>query len=156
MRSQAAALAKAEGILAELKSGADFSEVVKTKSEHLFTADTGGMLDWMMIGSEGVLEEAVFALTEVNQITDVVRSEEGFHILKLINDEQEEIKDFTEVKQEIADTLKREAVLDLYDEQVESLRDNSYEVPDTLQTAADAIDATLQDKKGKVSIRYKT
>lgn len=142
---EAVALAKAEGILAELKSGADFSEVVKTKSEDLFTADTGGMLDWMMIGSEGVLEEAVFALTEVNQITDVVRSEEGFHILKLINDEQEEIKDFTEVKQEIADTLKREAVLDLYDEQVESLRDNSYEVPDTLQTAADAIDATLQE-----------
>ena len=140
-----AAIEKANSILAKVKGGEDFAEVAKAESQDSFTADEGGLLDWMIVGSEGELEQAVFAMSNVNDISDVVETEEGFHIIKLMQDEPQAVQPFEEVKEQVANAVKRFGATDTFENKMESLRNTSYEVADTLQTAADEIEANVQE-----------
>ena len=139
-----AAQAKAQAALAKVKGGEDFAAVAKAESQDSFSADEGGVLDWMVVGSEGELETAVYALSNVNDISDVIRTEEGFHVIKLLKDEPQAIKAFEEVKAQVVDAVKRAGATDIFETKMEGLRNTSYEVPDTLQTAADEIEADVQ------------
>ena len=74
---------KALMVLDSLKNGADFSEMAKKYSDHS-SAKTGGDLPWVKRGTlVKEFEEAAFAL-EAGQISAVVESPLGFHIIKLI------------------------------------------------------------------------
>lgn len=128
-----AAKAKAQSVLAKVKGGEDFAAVAKAESQDSFTAEEGGVLDWMVVGSEGELETAVYAMSNVNDISDVVRTEEGFHIIKLMSDEPQAVKPFAEVKTEVAEAVKRFGATDIFETKMENLRNTSYEVADTLQ-----------------------
>ena len=140
-----AAKTKAQDLLAKAKAGEDFATLVKQNSDDAFTADEGGVLDWVTIGSEGAIEEAAFAIAQVNGYADVVRGEDGFHIIKLLKDEPQTIKTFAEVKTQVAEAYKRSQAIETYEHKVESLRDASYEEPETLQVAADAIETKVQE-----------
>ena len=76
--------AKAEAILDSLKHGADFAEMAKKYSEDPGSAAEGGDLGWV---GKGVFypqfEAAAFAL-KPGQISDVVESPVGFHIIQMI------------------------------------------------------------------------
>ncbi|MBH5318668.1 peptidylprolyl isomerase [Paenibacillus sp. GSMTC-2017] len=72
---------EADAILADLKAGADFAETAKAKSTD-GSAAAGGDLNFFPKGQMvPAFEEAVFAL-EVGAISDVVKSDFGFHIIK--------------------------------------------------------------------------
>jgi foldase protein PrsA len=72
---------EADAILADLKAGADFAETAKAKSKD-GSAANGGDLDFFGRGQMvAEFEEAAFAL-EVGAISEVVKSEFGYHIIK--------------------------------------------------------------------------
>ena len=76
---------KAEAILDSLKHGADFAELAKKYSEDPGSAAEGGDLGWV---GKGVFypqfEAAAFAL-KPGQISDVIESPVGFHIIQMID-----------------------------------------------------------------------
>jgi peptidyl-prolyl cis-trans isomerase SurA len=80
-----AAKQKADSVFAMLKSGADFADLAKKYSEHRETADKGGELNWFGTGEIiGDLAEPAFALKNIGDITEPVRSPFGWHIIKLL------------------------------------------------------------------------
>ncbi|MFZ2950835.1 MAG: peptidylprolyl isomerase, partial [Desulfuromonadaceae bacterium] len=91
---------EAKDILAQLKAGGTFEELAK-KSSVDSSAAKGGDLGWFGKGSMvPAFEKAALALKE-GQISDVVKSDFGFHIIKLTGKRAAGIPPFEEVKEQI-------------------------------------------------------
>lgn len=79
--------AEAKQILAQLQGGAKFDTLAKTKSVDASTAPNGGDLDWFTKGTGAIVweevENAAFAL-KPGQLSGVVKSPVGFHIVKTV------------------------------------------------------------------------
>jgi peptidyl-prolyl cis-trans isomerase D len=79
----AAAKTKIEGYLTEIKNGADFGEVAKKSSEDVGSAEQGGLLEPFAQGEMvQAFSDSAFA-TPLGQISDPVRTEFGWHIIKV-------------------------------------------------------------------------
>lgn len=133
-----AAKAKAEELLAQLrKAPGEFARLAKQNSSDTLSAERGGDLDWFGRGAMvKPFEEAVFALKE-GQISDVVRSDFGFHVIQLTGLRKEQVKPLAEAKAEIVAELKRESATKRYSEAAEAFGNMVYEQSDSLKPAAD-------------------
>ena len=88
-----------DSLAMELKNGADFAELAKENSDDRRSAANGGALSWF--GSSGMLPEfanPAFALKNDGDVSDVIRTPYGWHIIKRIESRPipsyDEIKDF--------------------------------------------------------------
>lgn len=133
-----AAKAKAEDLWSQLKKAPDdFARLAKQSSQDPGSAEKGGDLDWFGRGAMVKdFETAAFALKE-SQISDVVRSDFGFHIIRVTGVRPERAKLLDEVKAEIQAELKREAGMKKYAEAAEAFGNMVYEQSDSLKPAAE-------------------
>lgn len=133
-----AAKAKADELLARLKaSPGDFAKLARENSQDTISAAKGGDLDWFGRGAMvKAFEDAVFALKE-GQTSELVRSDFGFHIIRLTGIRPEQVKPVAEVKGEIVAEIKREAGAKKYSEAVEAFGNMVYEQADSLKPAAE-------------------
>jgi peptidyl-prolyl cis-trans isomerase D len=133
-----AAKAKADELLAQVsKAPADFAKLAKQNSQDPGSAQKGGDLDWFGRGAMvKVFEDTAFALKE-GQVSDVVRSDFGFHIIRLTGVRAERSKPFEEVKADLLAELKREAGMKKYAEAAEAFGNTVYEQADSLKPAAE-------------------
>ena len=100
----AAAQQKARQLLEQVRGGAAFDEVAKTGSDGP-TAAQGGDLGYFQRGTLARgLEDKAFAL-KPGEITEVVRTKQGFLILKVTEHEQAGVPPFKDVEQQIGDQL---------------------------------------------------
>ena len=91
---------EAKDLLAKLKAGGNFEELAKKNSVDSSSAK-GGDLGWFGKGSMvPAFEKAALALKE-GQISDIVKSDFGFHIIKLTGKRPAGIRPFEEVKEQI-------------------------------------------------------
>jgi peptidyl-prolyl cis-trans isomerase D len=137
--------AKAEQILAQLKANpADFAKLAKQHSQDPGSAEKGGDLGYfgrgMMVKP---FEETVFSLKE-NQLSDVVRSDFGFHLIKLTGVRAEQVRPLAAVRDEIVAEMKRQAGTKLYAELAEGFANIVYEQSDSLKPAAEKYGLTIQ------------
>lgn len=78
-----AAKAKADGILAELKNGADFAQTAQTKSDDTGSRDQGGELGWFGRGDMVTsFENQAFSMKS-GDISEPIRTDFGWHIIKV-------------------------------------------------------------------------
>jgi peptidyl-prolyl cis-trans isomerase D len=99
---------RAEGLLAKVKAGADFGALAKQFSEDESNKDKGG--DLGLFGRNAMVpefERAAFAL-EPGQVSDVVKTTYGFHIIKLTEKKAATQKSIDEVRTQIEDQIKWE------------------------------------------------
>ena len=95
---------EAQDILAQLKAGGDFSEIAKEKSTGPSAAQ-GGDLEYLSKGTIiPEIDEVVFGL-EVEELSGIVKTDFGFHILKITDKKPETVKTLEEVKEDIIQTL---------------------------------------------------
>ncbi|HER25356.1 MAG TPA: hypothetical protein ENO17_09965 [Candidatus Atribacteria bacterium] len=95
---------EAQAVLEQLKAEGDFSEIAKEKSTGPSAAQ-GGDLGYISKGTIiPEIEEVVFAL-EIEELSNIVKTDYGFHILKITDKKAETIKTLEEVKEEIIQTL---------------------------------------------------
>src|SRR5580704_9794542 len=96
---------KAQDILNQAKKGASFEDLAKKYSEDPGTKDKGGDLGWIVQGQTvAEFEKAAFSLPK-GSISDLVKTQYGFHILKIIDKESAHTKPFDEVKDSIRTPL---------------------------------------------------
>jgi peptidyl-prolyl cis-trans isomerase D len=96
---------KAEEVLKKAKKGANFEDLAKQYSEDTGTQPKGGDLGWI-VHQQTVpeFEKAAFGLPK-NGISDLVRTQYGFHIIKVLDRENAHTKPFEEVKDSIRGPL---------------------------------------------------
>lgn len=131
--------AKAQALLDRANAGEDFAELAKANSDDVGSANSGGDLGFF---GKGVMvppfEEAVFAL-EQGQISELVQSSFGFHIIKLTGLQEQRGKTFEEMRAELENEMKRDRAADIVIERSELLTDATYENPETLSVAAEEL-----------------
>ena len=129
---------KAAGLLAQVrKTPADFAKLAKQHSQDPGSAEKGGDLDWFTRGAMvKVFEDTVFGMKE-GEISEPVRSDFGFHVIRVLGIRPERVKAYDEVKAEIAAELKREAGAKKFSEAAEAFGNTVYEQSDSLKPAAE-------------------
>ncbi len=135
---QKAAKARAEALLATVKaSPQDFAKLAAENSQDPGSKGQGGDLGFFARGTMvKPFEDATFGLKE-NEISPLVRSDFGYHIIKLTAVKPAQARPFAEVKAEIAEELKRSAASRQYADAVEAFNNTVFEQSDSLKPAAD-------------------
>ncbi|MEJ7607506.1 MAG: peptidyl-prolyl cis-trans isomerase [Bryobacteraceae bacterium] len=102
--------AKARGVLKQVRAGGNFAELAKTNSDDPGSAAMGGDLGWVVRGQMvPPFEKATFAL-KPNEISDIVKTDYGFHIVQAMEREPARVRPFEEVKEELATEARKEVV----------------------------------------------
>jgi peptidyl-prolyl cis-trans isomerase D len=142
--AKAKAKARAEALLAEVrKNPAGFADLAKANSEDPGSAKQGGDLDWFGRGAMvKVFEDTAFALKK-GEVSGVVESDFGFHILKLDDLRGGDKRSFDSVKPEIEAEVRKSLAQKRYAEVAEQFS-NLVEQEDTLQPVAEKLKLTVQ------------
>jgi len=110
---------KADDVLKQVKKGGKFEDLAKKYSEDPGSKDKGGDLGWITQGQTvPEFEKAAFSLSP-GQVSDLVKSQYGFHIIKVVEKETAHTKPFQEVK----DSLRANFVPTQADKQASAIAD---------------------------------
>ncbi|MBS1141488.1 MAG: peptidylprolyl isomerase [Proteobacteria bacterium] len=139
------AKAKAEEVLAEIrKNPAAFADLAKKNSDDPGSASKGGDLGFFGRGAMvKSFEDATMSLKE-GEISGVVESDFGFHIIKLTGIHAAKEKPLAEVRGEIESELKKSAGSRKFAEAAEAFSNIVYEQPDSLKPVAEKFKLTVK------------
>ncbi|MBA6327197.1 SurA N-terminal domain-containing protein [Colwellia sp. MB02u-6] len=142
---EAQAKVETEALLAKINVGEDFATLAKEHSADTFSGENGGDLDWIDAGvMDTAFDDAVFALSGIGSVSDVVKTDFGFHIIKLTDYKAEIVQSLAEVRDNIVSKVKNEKAQDKFFELQQEVARLSFEFPDSLYDAAGAINATIK------------
>ncbi len=133
-KQKAAVRKKAEAALAKLRKGADFAKLAKKLSDDV-TAGEGGELGWFRQGvMVPAFDKAVFSMKK-DEISDIVETPFGFHIIQLEDIRKAGVKPLAEVREKIAERIRKERAADEAWKLSQDL-DDALGREDTLEAAA--------------------
>lgn len=133
-----AAREKAQKVLEQVKQNPEqFAEIAKELSDDPGSASSGGDLGFF---GRGVMvksfEEQIFSM-QVNEISDVVETDFGFHVIQLTDIKVEKMPELLEVREQIEQQLKIQAAEKIFGEISEDFSNMVYEQNENLQAVAD-------------------
>jgi peptidyl-prolyl cis-trans isomerase D len=114
--------AKAADLLKQVKGGGDFAELAKKNSDDPGSAPKGGDLGWVTKGQMVPNFEATAFSLKKGEISNVIKTEYGFHIVQVTEREDARVKPFDEVKAELATESKKQLVFDRMQSSIEQAR----------------------------------
>ncbi|MEN8219548.1 MAG: SurA N-terminal domain-containing protein [Pseudomonadota bacterium] len=134
-----AAEKKAQGLLAKIRAGDSFEELAKQFSDDTGSKEGGGDLGWfgpgMMVKP---FEEAVKAL-KVGEVSELVKSQFGFHIIKLEESKPKVVRPFAKVRTELVQEIQKERADSEFYGQFEEFANLAYEHPDSLEVLTETL-----------------
>ncbi|MBA3988323.1 MAG: peptidylprolyl isomerase [Idiomarina sp.] len=140
-----AARERAEALLARIHQGEDFAELAAAESDDTFSGSDGGELGRLERGMiDPDVEDAGFALAQQGDVSEVVQSEFGFHIVKLTMLRESQVDAFDDVRDMIVTNLRRERAEQAYFEMQQELSQIAFEMDNSLEPAAQALDLEIQ------------
>ncbi len=142
---KAAAKKKAEELLAQVrKAQGTFADVARKNSDDPGSAQRGGDLDFFGRGMmTKPFEDAVFAM-KPGEISNVVETDFGFHIISLTAVRGGDKKPFEQVRGEIEAEVRKQLAQKKYAEAAELFTNTVYEQSDSLQPVIDKLKLTKQ------------
>jgi peptidyl-prolyl cis-trans isomerase C len=112
-------------IKSRIDKGEDFTTLAQKFSEDPVSKDRGGDLGFIAKGDTvEEFEKAAFSLKE-GQVSDIVETKYGYHIIKVIERKPKRTPDFEQIKEDLIQFLARKNAEKSYDEFVESLKKNA-------------------------------
>ena len=116
---------KAQDLLAQLRSGASFEDLAKTNSSDRSSAERGGDLGYFAAGKMvPPFDEEVAKLTKVGEISDVVESQFGYHIIRLEGRRDKGRIPYEEVRQKLVDDARTTLLNEARIKRVEIMKQN--------------------------------
>lgn len=147
-RSEEAAKERIDELYQEIVDGSDFSEVAAAHSEDPASASAGGDLGFQARGTYvDAFEESVYAL-EVNEMSQPVLTEFGYHIIRLLDKEAPEPAVYSELRETIEREYRRAEAERLFVDASSTLSELAFESPDLFEPS-EALSLTIQ-KTGPV------
>lgn len=124
-----------------LSQGEAFDVVAAALSQDTGSASAGGDLGLIQRGVMGddAFDDALFSLPTVGDVSDIVKTDYGYHLIKATDIRAPEGKAFDEVKKDVEASYRHQQAEQLFYEQAELLAELSYENPDSLELAADEL-----------------
>ena len=134
------AKARAQELLAEIrKNPAQFADLAKKHSQDPGSAESGGDLDFFARGAMvKPFEDAAFAMKK-GEISDLVESDFGYHIIQLTDVKSPKQRSFEELRAGIEADLKAQQAQRKFSEAAESFTNTVYEQSDSLKPVADKL-----------------
>lgn len=136
---------KLKALKARIEAGEDFAELAKANSDDPGSAAEGGDLGLV---SRGVMvkpfEEALFDLDEPGELSDIIETQFGLHLIRLDEIQEEQGQTLAEATVEIDTALRAEKAEELYVELLDQLSELSYENPAELESTAEALELTVR------------
>jgi peptidyl-prolyl cis-trans isomerase D len=143
---EAAARAKAESVEARLRNGEDFAAVAKDASDDSGTKASGGDLGWMSRGDGGPFEDALFGL-KVGEVSAPVRSEFGFHIIRLDELRPGQEQPFESVRDDLASEYRTREAEREFDRRANQLTERAFDAYNQLATVAAQMELPVKTVK---------
>lgn len=142
--TRAAVRQKAEDAWQALKNNPEqFEYWVKTTSDDKLSIAKGGVLPWITAGQTG-FEKALAKLVEPGQISAPQKTKNGYEIFRLVAYKPASTRAFSAVKKEIRNQLTAEMAQTGFAKTLEQLTDLTYQSPDSLEPAAQALKLTVK------------
>src|SRR5262249_24735145 len=104
-KDDAAVKAKAADVLKQAKAGADFAALARKYSEDEGTAKSGGDLDYFARGKMVPDFDGVVFAMSTGQVSDVVKTDFGYHIVKVVDKKPSTTRTLADVRQQITEQL---------------------------------------------------
>lgn len=152
-----AARSKAAGLLEKIQAGESFEALAKEESDDAGSAIDGGDLGYfgrgMMVTA---FDEVVFSMKE-GEVSELVQTPFGFHIIKLEDIREGSSKSFEEVRADLELSYREQQAEDALFDRLEVLSNLTYENPDSLSIAAEEMGLEIKtvdffDRNGGVGI----
>ncbi len=143
------AKAKAEELLAAVrKAPASFADLARKNSQDPGSAPAGGDLDFFARGAMvKPFEDAAFSMKK-GDISNVVESDFGYHIIRLTDIKAPKQRSFDEMKPELEAELKKQQAQKKFAELAESFTNGVYEQSDSLKPVADRLKLEIKTATG--------
>jgi peptidyl-prolyl cis-trans isomerase D len=136
---------RAEDLLKQLKAGAKFEDLAKKYSEDPGSAKEGGSLGWIGKGRTVPEFEKVSFSLPIGQISDLVKSSYGFHIIRVDARQDAHMKTLDEVKEQIEPILKQQKAQQLAQNQADDLLQQAKKQGLDAAAAAKGVPVTTSD-----------
>ncbi|RON41945.1 peptidylprolyl isomerase [Pseudomonas frederiksbergensis] len=135
--TEAQAKAKIEEVQARLAKGEKFEALAKEFSQDPGSANNGGDLGYAGPGVyDPAFEKALYSLSK-DQVSEPIRTDFGFHLIKLLGVEAPEVPTLASLKGKLTRELKTQQVEQRFVEATKQLEDSSFEASDLAQPAQD-------------------
>lgn len=143
---------KAEDVLKQVKAGGKFEDLAKKYSEDPGSGKQGGDLGWIGRGrTVPEFEKAAFSLPK-GQISDLVKSTFGFHIIEVEDKHEAHVKTLDEVKSEIEPLIRQQKVARLIENAGNGLLDQARRVGLAQAAAAKGLSVVTTDFVGRSDV----
>jgi peptidyl-prolyl cis-trans isomerase C len=114
---------KANGLLTQLKNGGDFAQLAAQNSDDPGSKGQGGDLSWIQPGQMvPAFDKAAFALKQPNELSPVVETRFGYHILQLVERRESQAVPFEQAKNRIGAMLRDEKIKEALRTHVQDLK----------------------------------
>ncbi len=143
------AKARAQELLAEVrKTPGGFADVARNNSQDKGSAPSGGDLDFFARGAMvKPFEDAAFAMKK-GDISDVVESDFGYHVIQLTDIKTPKQRSFEELRASIESDLKTQQAQRKFAESAEAFSNTVYEQADSLKPVADRLKLEVKTAAG--------
>ena len=143
-----AARKQADAVEERLKKGEDFAKVAKEVSSDAGSKDQGGDLGWISRGTlTGPFEDALFAM-KAGEVSAPVRTDEGFHIIRVDELRSGDLQPFEAVRDELAEETKTRRAEMLFYDKSNLLGEKAFDAYNELASVATALQLPVKTAKG--------
>lgn len=152
-KDEAAVRKQAEEVLAQVKAGGDFAALAKKYSEDEGSKAKGGDLDYFSRGRMVPEFEAVAFQLSPGQTSDIVRTEHGLHVIKVVDKRPEVTRPLDEVRTQITEQIVSEKANDAVASRAQSLSISSLADMEKAATAnnTQVVETELFERTGPIS-----
>ena len=138
------AKSKIEELAKQLKEGADFAELAKANSQDPGSSEQGGDLGYFQRDvMDADFEAAAFSL-EVGEVSEPVKTEFGYHLIKVTDISAPAGENFDAARDQIEQQYRLQTSRKQFYDMADQLANLTYENPESLDIAAEALGLTIE------------